>query len=192
MSDIKPAEAVASPAGPDKSRRGLLMGAGVLAAAAGAAYAWRKTRHYDPPVAIQPPDGFWAQEWDTPQGGAKIQLQSYRGKRVLINFWATWCPPCVDELPLLNDFFAKHSGEGWNVLGLAIDKPDAVLAFFKHTPLAYPVGMAGSSGRPLMELFGNSVGALPFSLLIGSEGIILRRKLGKVTLRDLDVWSQLK
>lgn len=192
MSDSMSKDSVDSPAAPTKSRRSILVAAGLLAAAAGATLAWRKTRHYDPPVAIQPADTFWAQEWDTPQGGPKIQLQSYRGKRLLINFWATWCPPCVDELPLLNDFYTKHSGEGWNVLGLAIDKPSAVLAFFKHTPLSYPVGMAGLNGQALMEMFDNPVGALPFSLLIGSEGIVLRRKLGKVTPRDLEVWSQLK
>jgi thiol-disulfide isomerase/thioredoxin len=178
--------------GVTRSRRQLLVGAGLLAAAAGTAYAWRKTRHNDPAVVIQPPEGFWSQEWETPQGGSKIQLESYRGKRVLINFWATWCPPCVDELPLLNDFFAKNSPNGWNVLGLAIDKPSAVLSFYKHTPLAYPVGMAGLSGRPLMEQFDNPSGALPFSLVLGAEGVVLRRKLGKLTSPDLEAWSQLK
>jgi thiol-disulfide isomerase/thioredoxin len=192
MSDSKSTDADRTREGAFKSRRGLLVGAGLLAAAAGAGYAWRKNRHYDPPVTIQPPAGFWAQEWETPQGDAKIQLQSYQGKRVLINFWATWCPPCVDELPLLNDFYAKNKADGWNVLGLAIDKPAAVLAFFKHTPLSFPVGMAGLSGRPLMELFDNPIGALPFSLLIGSDGVILRRKLGKVTPQDLEVWARLK
>ena len=173
-------------------RRGVLLGAGLLAALAGVGYAWRKNRHYDPPVEIQPPDGFWDQEWDTPQGGSKVQLQSYRGKTVLINFWATWCPPCVDELPLLNDFVAKNGTNGMQILGLAIDKPEAVLAFLKHTPLNYPVGMAGSTGRPLMNQFDNAVGALPFSLLVGAGGIVLRRKLGKVTPKDLEVWAQLK
>jgi len=181
-------EAQLSPA----TRRKLLIGAGALAATAGAYIAWRKTRHYDPPVNMQPPQGFWEQQWDTPTGDGKVQMQSYRGKTVLINFWATWCPPCVDELPLLNDFVAKNGTNGMQILGLAIDRPDAVQSFLKRTPLAYPVGLAGNTGRPLMDQFENTVGALPFSLLVTASGTVVRRKLGKVIPKDLAVWSQLK
>lgn len=180
-------------AAPASSRRNLLLGAGLLAAAAGATLAWRQSRHDSPPkTATQPPQGFWEQAWDTPQGDARLQLQSYRGQRLLINFWATWCAPCVEELPLLNDFFAKNNADGWHVLGLAIDKPTAVQNFFKHMPLRYPVGMAGATGSALMEQLGNPAGALPFSVVLGGEGLVLGHKLGQLTLGDLGVWAQLK
>jgi thiol-disulfide isomerase/thioredoxin len=178
---------------PIRPRRALLLGAaGLLAATAGAGFAWWRSRHRpDAALAIDPPAGFWDLQWDSPQG-APVTLQAFRGKPLLINFWATWCPPCIEEMPAINDFFKKNSGNGWQVLGLAIDKPAAVLAFMKKTPVDYPIGMAGATSSALWTLLGNPYGALPFSLLLGSDGKILQRRLGKLSPADLAVWAQLK
>ena len=174
-------------------RRNLLLGAaGLVAATGGAGFAWWRRRHRpDTALSIAPPDGFWDLQWNTPQG-VPLPLQSFRGKPLLINFWATWCPPCVEEMPVIHAFFDQNRANGWQVLGLAIDKPAAVLAYMQRTPINYPVGMAGDTSKELWTQLGNPYGALPFSLLVGAEGTILQRRLGKLSRADLDVWAQLK
>lgn len=176
-----------------KSRRQLILGAaGLLAAATGAGFAWRRTQlSPDSAASIQPPDGFWDLQWDAPQGPA-VRLQSFRGKPLLINFWATWCPPCIEEMPAINDFFIKNNSNGWQVLGLAVDKPAAVAAFLQKMPVQYPIGMAGAGGSELAGQLGNPSGSLPYSLVVGAGGAVLQRRLGKLSRADLDAWAQLK
>lgn len=174
------------------SRRGLLLGAGALAAVAGMGLAW--WRHASDSVAgneTEPFPGFWAEQWDTPQG-TPLRLQDFRGKPLLINFWATWCPPCIEELPLINDFFLKHKAQGWQVIGLAVDRPAAVQGFLQKMPLDFPVGLAGMTGGELGKQLGNPSGSLPFSVALGSPGGVAQRKLGRLHSDDLDAWAQLK
>lgn len=172
-------------------RRGLLIGAGLLAAAAGVGLALRQTKPGGNAAADEPFAGFWKLQWDSPQG-PPVQLQAFRGRPLLINFWATWCPPCIEELPLINDFFDENKSKGWQVLGLAVDKPSAVQAFLQKMPLHFPIGMAGLTGTDLANQLGNPSGSLPFSVAIGSQGEVLQRKLGRLRRQDLDVWAQLK
>jgi thiol-disulfide isomerase/thioredoxin len=172
------------------NRRNWLIGAGAAAAAAGAGVAWRQTR-LDVASQPEPVSGFWAMRWDTPAGGV-IRMDSFRGKPVVLNFWATWCPPCIDELPLINGFFQKNVSNGWQVLGLAVDKPSAVQAFLLRTPLSFPIAMAGLSGTELSRSLGNVAGSLPFTLVIASNGSIAYRKMGRVSNDDLTGWLGVK
>ena len=121
-----------------------------------------------------------------------MQLQNFRGRPLLINFWATWCPPCIDELPLINAFYEKNKANGWQVIGLAIDRPSAVQAFLQKMPLAFPIGMAGLTGSDLAKQLGNPSGSLPFSVVLGAQGGILQRKLGRLTPEELAAWAGLK
>ncbi len=184
----------AASAGPQRNRRALLRGAGAAAALTGLGVAW--WRHATPPVTAAPagsppPDGFWLAEWPTPQG-ANLSMQSLAGKPLLLNFWATWCPPCVEELPLINDFYLKNKARGWQVLGLAVDKLQPVQAFLQKSPLDFPVGMAGLAGTELTRAMGNLAGALPYSVVLGADGSILHRKMGRVTPEELSLWAGLK
>jgi thiol-disulfide isomerase/thioredoxin len=172
-------------------RRGLLLGAGLLAAAAGGGIAWWRSKQLGAASAAEPFDGFWKLQWDSPQG-APVQMQSFRGKPLLINFWATWCPPCIEELPLINDFFKKNHSGGWNVLGLAVDRPSAVQSFLQKMPLDFSVGLAGVNGTELANQLGNPSGSLPFSVAIAAQGGVLQRKLGRLRPQDMDAWAQLK
>ena len=177
------------------SRRGLLLGAGVLACCAGVGLAWWKSQS-GPGVGADAAtlvDGFWEQQWPTPQDGV-LRLQDFRGKPLLINFWATWCPPCIAELPLLNDFFhrQKEKAQGWQVLGLAVDSGPAVTRFLKKMPLDFPIGLAGASGSGLAKNLGNPSGSLPFSVAVTAQGQIAERKLGRLYPQDLDSWAGLK
>lgn len=174
------------------SRRGLLVGAGVLAALGGSGFAWWKNQPSGSSADVaQTVPGFWELQWDMPQGGV-LRLQEFRGKPLLINFWATWCPPCIEELPLINDFFRKSKSNDWQVVGLAIDRPDAVQGFLKKMPLDFPVGLAAAAGAELARQLGNPTGSLPFSVALDAQGIVAQRKLGRLRPDDLNAWAQLK
>ena len=183
-----------SPEPTSTSRRSVFLGAAVLAALAGVGTAWWRGRaaegQTDKPVQ-EPVPGFWAQQWKTPQGQA-LSMASFQCKPLLINFWATWCPPCVEELPLINAFYLKQQASGWQVLGLAVDSPSPVLKFLEKTPLAFPVAMAAMGGVDLGRSLGNVTGGLPFTVVLNSQGEVVQRKMGQVQATDLQAWAGLK
>jgi thiol-disulfide isomerase/thioredoxin len=119
-------------------------------------------------------------------------MQSLRGRPLLVNFWATWCPPCIEELPLLDRFFRENAAKGFQVAGVAIDQVAAVRSFLTRLPLAFPVAVAGAGGLELVKSLGNLAGGLPFSVVLGSDGGVLHRKMGKVSEADLAQWALLK
>ncbi len=173
-------------------RRSLLVGAAVTAAAAGAGLAWwQSSGKGAAPVASGPEAALWSQSFDTP-AGTPLALQSLRGRPLLVNFWATWCPPCIEELPLLDAFYRENKANGFQVLGLAIDQPSAVKRFLEKTPLGFPVALAGFGGTELGKSLGNVTGALPFTVVLGANGAVLHRKMGKVSAEDLAGWRLLK
>ncbi len=174
------------------ARRRWLLGASAATAAllGVGANVWRSPPSGEAAVSA-PIEGFWALQWDSPQGGT-VSTQSFQGRPLLINFWATWCPPCVEELPFINEFYRQNKANGWQVLGLAIDKLAPVQAFLNKSPLDFPVGMAGVSGAELGHALGNVSGSLPFSIALGSHGDVLQRKLGRLAAADFDNWLRLK
>lgn len=113
------------------------------------------------------------------------------GEVTVVNFWATWCPPCVDELPLINGFYREHAASGWQVLGLAVDQAAPVTRFLTHTPLDFGVALAGFAGTELSRSLGNASGALPFSVVFAADGTVKHRKLGKVSPQELALWAQI-
>lgn len=175
-------------------RRNLLyLGAAGVAGLAGIGAAWLK---YEPQKltsgqtdALQ--DIFWAMSFDTPDGQPQA-MSSFRGKPLLLNFWATWCPPCVEELPLLDAFYQAQKAKGWQVLGLAVDQPSAVRKWLQAKPISFAVGMAGLNGTDLSKSLGNLAGSLPFTVVFGASGALLHRKTGKVSEEDLMQWAKLK
>ena len=173
----------------DARRRGLLYaGAAAAAAASGAGWAWWKYRPHD--VQQSAVDALWDQSFQTPEG-ATLTMQSFKGKPLLLNFWATWCPPCVAELPLLNGFFKAQNAKGWQVLGLAVDQPSAVRTFLGRASVDFPVGMAGLNGTDLSRALGNLTGGLPFTVLFDAKERIVHRKMGQISLEDLQSWAAL-
>lgn len=182
-------EPTGTPMAPTARNRRLLVGATAAGAAllgVGAAW-WRRpglSESADRGAVAEPVEGIWSLQWDTPEGG-KLPMQSFRGRPLLLNFWATWCAPCVEELPLINDFYRQNKANGWQVLALAIDKPVPVQGFLKKMPLDFPIGMAALAGVDLGRSLGNVAGGLPFTVVIGAEGAVLYRKMGRLHAEDL-------
>ena len=175
-------------------RRNLLyIGAAATAGLAGAGAAWFKhePQKLSPTQTDAAQDALWSLSFDTPDGKPQA-MSSFRGKPLLLNFWATWCPPCVEELPLLDAFYQEQKAKGWQVLGLAVDQPSAVRKWLQAKPLSFAVGMAGLDGTELSKSLGNLAGSLPFTAIFGAAGALLHRKTGKVTKDDLAQWAQLK
>lgn len=163
------------------TRRLVLAGAGLGAAALGASLAWRRLT---PSVASGVAQAFWARRFPG-LDGRELEVARWRGKPLLVNFWATWCPPCVKELPEINQFYKETQGQGWQVLGLAVDQAEPVKAFLQKTPLDFPVALAGPEGLGLVRDLGNQAGGLPFSVVFDEAGEISWRRLGVSRLEDL-------
>ncbi|EQD66739.1 alkyl hydroperoxide reductase/ Thiol specific antioxidant/ Mal allergen [mine drainage metagenome] len=118
--------------------------------------------------------------------GRPVRLDAWQGKWLLLNFWAPWCPPCREELPLLRALQRRAAAHGLQVIGIAEDTPAAVQAFLKATPLDYPVLLPGA-GHPGLA-FGNTRQGLPYSVLIAPDGRMLKRHYGAFTTPELRAW----
>jgi thiol-disulfide isomerase/thioredoxin len=132
-------------------------------------------------------DALWTLTLQMPTG-APLALEQFKGKPLLINFWATWCAPCIEEMPLLDKFHQENhsaNSNGLQLLGIAADKSEFVLKFLKKAPVQFPIALAGFEGVALSQGLGNVKGGLPFSILIGKDGAILFKKEGQLTADDL-------
>ncbi|PWW47917.1 thiol-disulfide isomerase/thioredoxin [Melaminivora alkalimesophila] len=162
-----------------------MLGAGALAGLAGAGVALRRLA--PAPAAADAAARFWEASFDG-LSDSPLSTAQFRGRPLLLNFWATWCPPCINELPLLDRFHEAHRGRGWQVLGLAIDQEASVRRFLERQPLGFPVALGGMAGSELGRALGNERGGLPFSVLFAADGSIIARKMGELTAQDLDGW----
>jgi thiol-disulfide isomerase/thioredoxin len=108
----------------------------------------------------------------------------------VLNFWATWCPPCVKEMPELDRFAKGFSARGGRVVGLAVDNPKAVREFLHRAPVSYAIALAGFDGTDLSRKLGNTTGALPFTAVFARSGALVQRKLGETGYDELQSWTQ--
>lgn len=185
MSSTHPTTRLAHLRPPNAQRRQLL---GLAAGSAGLALSG--LAHASPPPLVQGDQltaAFWAQSFERPDGGS-LKLADLQGKPVVLNFWATWCPPCVKELPELDRFQQAHRARGWQVVGLAIDGPTPVREFLKKVRVGFALGLAGLDGTDLAQALGNTTGGLPFTVLIDAKGQVAWRKSGALKLADLQPW----
>lgn len=112
--------------------------------------------------------------------GASQSLSRWKGKALIVNFWAPWCAPCVEEMPELDSL-----GKQINIIGIGIDSPSNIAAFAGKHKISYPLYVAGMSGTDLARDFGNKGGGLPFTVLIGADGTVRKTYLGRLKFDQL-------
>jgi len=117
--------------------------------------------------------------------GKPQALAQWKGKPLLVNFWATWCGPCVQEMPELSALANEEAGKRFNVIGLGIDSPSAMSEFAAKHNIKYPLYVGGMGGTELSRGFGNTNGGLPFTVLIGADGQVRKTYLGKLKFDEL-------
>jgi thiol-disulfide isomerase/thioredoxin len=166
-------------------RHAVLSGVAVAAGLAGVGVALK--RHALTDLSPEVMQALWAAEFDMPDGQV-MKLSAFQGKPLVINFWATWCPPCIEEMPLLDAFYQQNSSNGWQVVGLAIDQPSRVRQFLTQHAVSYSVGLAGLTGTALGTQLGNDQGGLPFTVVLDAQSGLKARKLGKLSEDDLKNW----
>lgn len=124
--------------------------------------------------------------------GKPVALEQYRGKPLIVNFWARWCGPCRAEIPELAKLHEKYQVRGLVVLGVGLEEQlDSARDFAKAYEMNYP-GVLGDNRKALwlMQALGNGRGALPFTVAIDRSGNIVSRKLGVMTATDLEAAAQ--
>ena len=165
------------------ARRAILY-AGVAAAFAslGGWFAWRR---YAPQPPSEAAIGLLYGQTLPDASGGSLDLASLRGKTVVLNFWATWCPPCVEEMPELAGLHREISGRNATVIGIGIDSASNIKAFAEKGQYPYPLLIAGMGGTELARQLGNTSGALPYTVVIDADGRVIERKLGRIKLEHL-------
>ena len=187
MSRHSPAPPPPTPRSALRRRRLLMGGAAAVALAGGIGVALRHGADGDADPAVE---ALFALGFDTPDGG-RIEMRALRGRPLLVNFWATWCAPCVREMPQIDRFHRDFGPRGWQVLGLAIDGPTPVREFLAtKLRIAFPIGLAGVDGTGLARQLGNERGGLPFSVAIDAAGRVAQRKLGETHYEELAGWAE--
>jgi len=110
--------------------------------------------------------------------------REWDGKIVVVNFWATWCPPCVAEIPMFIELQKKYGKRGLQFIGVAIDDAESVKNFVDTMGINYPILLEHSRGTTARS-FGNSLGALPFTAIVNQQGVIVDRQMGEISRQEL-------
>ncbi|MFL6593013.1 MAG: TlpA family protein disulfide reductase [Luteimonas sp.] len=114
----------------------------------------------------------------------------YAGRPLLVNVWASWCGPCIREMPALQRFHAEQGGNGIQVVGIALDDPQAVRAFLGRAGVRYPILVDTPGPADAGVRLGNPKGILPYSVLVSSDGRLLRQHLGPLADDEIAQWAR--
>ncbi|MES2743742.1 MAG: TlpA disulfide reductase family protein [Pseudomonadota bacterium] len=160
----------------------LLFGtSGALVASKQAAAPERKVA---PAGVTGPVQALFGQRLDDASGKPQA-LSQWRGKPLLVNFWAPWCAPCVQEMPELSSLQNEAAGKNLQIIGIGIDSPSNIAQFTQRLKISYPIYVAGMSGTDLSRQFGNQAGGLPYTVLIGADGQVKKTYLGRLQFDQL-------
>jgi len=120
-------------------------------------------------------------EFQLPDTEGKIRsISEWDNKVLVVNFWATWCPPCRREIPMFIDLQDRYADKGLQFIGVAIDKPDMVSDFIDTMGINYPILVGESDAMSITKQYGNRFGALPYTVVIDRSGNIIFRKRGEI------------
>ncbi|WP_027213199.1 TlpA family protein disulfide reductase [Burkholderia sp. WSM2232] len=121
----------------------------------------------------------WSTALTSPDGKPQT-LTALKGRPIVVNFWASWCGPCVEEMPALSQLQHEYAGKGIQFVGLGVDSEKNVQDFLQKVKVAYPVYVTGFGGAELARAFGDTAGGLPFTVIIDAKGAIRSTKLGQI------------
>jgi thiol-disulfide isomerase/thioredoxin len=123
--------------------------------------------------------------------GGQVRLpDSYAGRPLLINFWASWCGPCIEEMPELQRYASAQGSGGVQVVGVALDDRAAVEAFLRRVPVDYPILLDVAGPADSSVQLGNPKGVLPYSVLVSADGRLLKQRIGPFARGEIDGWAQ--
>ncbi|AOJ12543.1 TlpA family protein disulfide reductase [Burkholderia vietnamiensis] len=137
-----------------------------------------------PTSSGSPVEQLWAAAL-TDVDGKPATLASFKGQKVVVNFWASWCGPCVQEMPELVALSHQYKEKGVRFIGIGVDSDQNVKNFLQKVKVDYPVFVSGYAGADLARNFGNTAGALPFTVVIDQTGKIRETKLGQIQPAEL-------
>jgi thiol-disulfide isomerase/thioredoxin len=158
---------------------------GAAALAAGAAF-WFLGRPPAPPQVG--PTALFAAAFQDPSGASQ-SIGKFQGKLLVVNFWATWCAPCREEIPAFNRVQARWSARNVQFLGLSAEEPEKVARFVREVPVSYPL-WTGEAANDLARRLGNRLGVLPFTVIVGPAGEILDAKVGAYSEKEIEAKLQ--
>jgi peroxiredoxin len=118
--------------------------------------------------------------------GEILTAADFDGQVLLVNFWATWCAPCREEMPMLSDLHERLAPQGFQVLGIALDDVQQARDFIEEMDIHYPVMVGGADVMTVGVMYGNRAGLLPYSVLIDRQGVIRWTSLGELEAADLE------
>ncbi len=113
--------------------------------------------------------------------GQMQAVSQWQGKILLINFWATWCPPCLKEIPEFVKWQQEFAENGIQFVGISLDEQAAVADYLKTIELNYPMLVAGDAGAMLAQQLGNILNAVPFTVVVNQQGQIVYRQPGELS-----------
>lgn len=168
---------------------------GVLAGAAGFLFHWHSIGTDAVPVgsSTHPAggqttaaslDALWAAQLKD-LSGRPVNLTAYKGKPLVVNFWASWCAPCIEEMPDFQRASQTSIGKGVQFVGIGIDSADKMRPFADKLGITYVLLESGAQGLDLIRASGNPSGALPFTLIVDRAGLPVVKKLGKLDYAEL-------
>ncbi len=114
----------------------------------------------------------------------------WAGRPVLVNVWASWCGPCLRELPELQRYAAQQGANGVQVVGIALDDGAAVRSFLQRVPVSYPILVDRPGPADAGVRLGNPKGVLPYSVLIGADGRLLKQRIGPFAEDEIPGWAR--
>lgn len=120
--------------------------------------------------------------------GQMQSIAQWRGKIVVVNFWATWCPPCLHEIPEFIRLQRQYANQGLQFVGIAIDSRQAVSELMKTLDINYPLLIAEESGMELSRQLGNVIGAVPYSVILDRQGRPVYRHPGELPASKIEQW----